>query len=80
MISKWITDEKIKAVLPQAAKITSGYVVARSDPHRGRRRLARASPRCPRPRLTVLAGPCGRPSQRAHFERDVALAPLREEE
>jgi hypothetical protein len=32
VISKWITDEEITAALPQAPKITSGYVVAHSAP------------------------------------------------
>jgi hypothetical protein len=32
LISTWITDEKINSSLPQAAKITSGYVVAHSNP------------------------------------------------
>ena len=32
VISKWITDERLNSALPLAPKITSGYVVAHSDP------------------------------------------------
>jgi hypothetical protein len=31
LVSKWITDEKFDTVIPNAPKITSGKVVARSD-------------------------------------------------
>ena len=31
LVSKWITDEKLDAVIPNAPKITSGKVVAQSD-------------------------------------------------
>jgi hypothetical protein len=32
VISRWIIDERVNAVLPDAPKITSGYVVAHSNP------------------------------------------------
>jgi hypothetical protein len=31
LVSKWITDEKFDAVLPNAPKITTGHVVAHSN-------------------------------------------------
>jgi hypothetical protein len=31
LVSQWITDEKLDSALPNAPKITSGKVVARSD-------------------------------------------------
>ena len=31
LVSKWITDEKLDKVIPNAPKITSGKVVAQSD-------------------------------------------------
>jgi hypothetical protein len=31
LVSEWITDEKFNSVIPNAPKITSGKVVARSD-------------------------------------------------
>ena len=32
VVSKWIIDERVNAALPDAPKITSGYVVAHSYP------------------------------------------------
>jgi hypothetical protein len=32
VVSKWITDERLRTVLPEAPKITTGYVVAHSNP------------------------------------------------
>jgi len=32
LISRWIIDEKIDSALPQAPKITRGYVVTHSNP------------------------------------------------
>jgi hypothetical protein len=31
LVSKWITDQNLNAVIPNAPKITSGKVVAHSD-------------------------------------------------
>lgn len=32
LVSQWITDEKLDGALPNAPKITSGKIVAQSDP------------------------------------------------